>query len=123
MTNQYPITPPLVLLQQWWEQADQYQDDPKTYFDYVVTEVAQWAADQELEACRMEIIDGAGRVHIDETRERVRLADDIRAARRPKPPSLKQQALEFVDRIEKAEYIWAKSEFEILRRALEALPE
>jgi hypothetical protein len=48
---EHPITPPPELVQYWWEQADQYQDDPKTYFDYVATEAAQWGADQELLAC------------------------------------------------------------------------
>ncbi len=91
--QQHPITPPPELVQQWWEQADQYQDDPKTYFDYVATEAAQWGADQELEACCEYIeqwvpsIDG-----LDPSK-------CLRAARRPKPPSLKEQALDELDGI------------------------
>jgi hypothetical protein len=54
-------------------------------------------ADAELEACRMEIIVRAGRFYIDKTSDRVRLAEDISTARRPKPPSLKEQALEDLD--------------------------
>lgn len=50
MTN-HPITPPPELVQQWWEEADQYQDDPKTYFDYVAT-------DQDLAAACREWIKG-----------------------------------------------------------------
>ena len=41
----------------------------------------------------MEIIDGAG-VFLLPPRDRVELANDLRDARRPKPPSLKEQALE-----------------------------
>jgi hypothetical protein len=89
MTDQHPITPPPELVQQWWEQADQYQDDPKTYFDYVATEAAQWGADQELEVCCEWFI----RDWTD-----IETADRLRAARRPKPPSLKEQALEVLER-------------------------
>jgi hypothetical protein len=49
MTNQHPITPPPELVQYWWEEADQYQDDPKTYFDHVATEAAQWGYQQAIE--------------------------------------------------------------------------
>jgi hypothetical protein len=85
--DKHSITPPPKLVQQWWEQADQYQDDPKTYFDYVATEAAQWGADQELEACcevlaRELICDGK---HV---------ATDLRMIRRSKMSSLKEQALD-----------------------------
>jgi hypothetical protein len=111
MTDSF-IAPPPELMQQWWEQADQYQDDPKTYFDFIVTEVAQWGADQELEACcewvKMET--PADGVH-------------LRAARRPKPPSLKEQALEAVIRLGKKYPSYEGADIETIRRALEALPE
>jgi hypothetical protein len=106
MTN--PITPPPELVQQWWEQADQYQDDPKTYFDYVATEAARWGADQELEAC-CETLESWGSC----------IVPDLRAARRPKPPSLKEQALEALDRM------WnggsTHADWQLFRRALEQL--
>jgi hypothetical protein len=91
MTQQHPITPPLELVHQWTAAA--CEEDENTW-NYFATWAAQWGADQELEACRMEIIDGAGLFYIDETSDRVRLAEDIWTARRPKPPSLKEQALE-----------------------------
>jgi hypothetical protein len=78
----HSITPPQWRVQEWWEQADQYQDDPKTYFDYVATEAARWGADQELEACCDLLV-----------QQGFDLVDYLRAARRPKPPSLKEQAL------------------------------
>jgi hypothetical protein len=108
MINQQPITPPLELLQQWWERADQYQDDPKTYFDFIVTEVAQWGADQELEAC------------CEWLENQPQWMEDLRSARRPKPPSLKEQALAELAEWENVMDIAFDSP---IRRALEALPE
>ena len=71
------ITPAPELVQQWWEEADQYQDDPKTYFDYVATEAAQWGADQELQAvCQLLFSDSSTSYTLSE----------IRAARRPHTP-------------------------------------
>jgi len=104
------ITPPPELVQQWWEQADQYQDDPKTYFDYVATEAAQWGADQELEACCewVSAIDG-------------KYGPRLRLARRPKPPSLKKQSLALIDLIQGNREAWDISELNVVRRALEQL--
>jgi len=117
----HPITPPLELLQQWWEQADQYQDDPKTYFDFIVTKVAQWAADMELEACcqhvQKDVTEFTSHAHLCAQRK----SDGLRAARRPKPPSLKEQALEVVTGLEKRCDL--QCDLACIRRALEALPE
>jgi hypothetical protein len=51
----------------------------------IATEAALWGADRELEACCEWLI-------CDWTD--IETADMLRAARRPKPPSLKEQALE-----------------------------
>ena len=69
---------------------------------------AQWGADQELEACCSYFED-----HLREG-----LAIELRSARRPKPLSLKEQALitlEDIPNIDSAHY-------NIIQRALEALP-
>jgi hypothetical protein len=73
MTNQYPITPPNELLLEWGRSSNGWY------------EAAQWGADRELEAC-CEWLDRRlfGRDEIAE----------LRKVRRPKPPSLKEQALE-----------------------------
>ncbi len=65
----------------------------------------------------MEIIDGAGLFYIDETSDRVRLAEDIWTARRPKAPSLKEQALLAIDTAV-ADYRIAADVANIVRRAL-----
>ena len=67
-------------------------------------------ADQELEACCRWL-----------AVESIEASQDLRAARRPKPPSLKEQALELVRRIEGTGSSWALSELGVVRRALEAL--
>ena len=107
MNNEHPITPPPELVQQWWEEADQYQDDPKTYFDHVATEAAQWGSDQELEAC----------VNYIDNNMSGNKAREFRAIRRPKPPSLKEQAL---DELKHWDDVLGAST-KIIRRALEQL--
>jgi hypothetical protein len=100
MTDQHPITPPPELVQQWAHlPAD---------WNTVALLIAQWGADQELEATLAEVSFLNSRA----------LADRVRAARRPKPPSLKEQALIVLDDAE----LDAAHE-NIIRRALEALPD
>jgi hypothetical protein len=114
MSN-HPIAPPDGLIKRWRDEAlalfeDDEYPDPFVVDDardeYIAVQAAQWGADQELEACCSwtAIVGGA---------------DALRAARRPKPPALKEQALESLSRIEenKATYLDAS----IIRRALEAL--
>ena len=120
MTDQQrPITPPPELVQQWWEEADQYQDDPKTYFDYVATEAAQWGADQELEACckEMKSLPNPLGIPFGEM-----ASNALRNARRPEPPSLNSIALQMLGTIERdAHYLPEITD--TIRRALEALPD
>ena len=87
-----PITPPPELVQQWSTEAEQ-NHDPKVAYSLVIglaNRAAQWGADQELEAC-VAWLDGYEREGW--------AAQELRAARRPKPPSLKEQALEQLDGI------------------------
>ena len=111
MSNQHPITPPPELVGQWSETIYQQteQDDERDL--YIATKAAQWGADQELEACCEWFV----RDWTD-----IETADKLRAARRPKPPSLKEQALEVVTGLEKR---WdLQCDLTLLRRAIEALP-
>jgi hypothetical protein len=111
MTDQHQIIPPPELVQEWWEEADQYQDDPKTYFDHVATEAARWGADQELKACYEWVV----RDWTD-----IQSADMLLAARRPKPPSLKEQALQALAELA-AECYGNTDQSDTIRRALEKL--
>jgi hypothetical protein len=116
-----PITPPPELVQQW---VGDYYGCPVSgelagVETAIATRAAQWGSNQELEACLVEIRDGAGRIYIDETRLRVLLAEDIWTARRPKPPSLKEQGLDALESLQRL--TTDPNIIEPLRRALEQL--
>ena len=76
MSDQHPITPPPELVQQWINEEDGLTAG------HIATQAARWGADQELEACCK---------WLDE-RAVLNGATALRTARRPKPPSLKEQA-------------------------------
>ena len=102
-----PITPPLELVHQWVDMLASRSDQA------IFTMAAQWGADQELEACCKWL-----------PKLPPWSADDLRRHRRPKPPSLKEQALEalqFVD--EKLDLPLHNhcNAIHTIRRALEAL--
>lgn len=113
-----PITPPPELVQQWvaaTESNDCMGAFPTDSERRICTAAAQWGADQELEACCEWL--GAGK------RENLGEVLSLRAARRPKPPSLKEQAQAELDRlIALIPSEGAIAMAEPIRRALEALP-
>ena len=113
MTN--PLTPPPELVQQWHVEAMKGFRTNGVYEQDIATQAAQWGADQELEACCEWLTEGW-----DEIR-----ADKLRAARRPKPPSLKEQALAELEEIMTELHNETGSAFtaSAIRRALEALPD
>jgi len=78
--------------------------------DHARAVLARWGADQELEECCAEV----AWLESSETAKR------MRERRRPKLPSLKEQALEALKDIE-CEYVIGVTT-SIIRRALEALP-
>jgi hypothetical protein len=104
------ITPPPELVQQWIKECDR-PDDPcwQEYEQDIAIRAAQWGADQELEAC------------CEWTQGYAECGDSLRAARRPKPPSLKQQALEVFEALIHGDA--SGLDVGVIRRALEALPE
>jgi hypothetical protein len=85
--------------------------------EFIATRAAQWGADQELEAVEIEII-MQGWFANSANSEHFRA--QLRAARRPKPPSLKEQALAALEQVE-ADFNTG-SFGDTIRRALEALP-
>jgi hypothetical protein len=101
------LTPPPELVQEWLEELD--TSAPQD----VLLAVAQWGADQELEACCewvSKYLPYLGDFPMPE--------DKLRAARRPKPPSLKEQAIAVLEdaKLDAAHH-------NILLHALEALPD
>jgi hypothetical protein len=105
----HPITPPPVLVEQWlaeiWHEGTPVRVAASDL--HIATQSARWGADMELEACCEWLRNSLS----EDPRE---VAQELRAARRPKPLSLKEQALERCN-----DYIDPDG---IIRRALEALP-
>jgi hypothetical protein len=112
MMKTNPITPPRELVREWYGSED-CPDGANALANYLCTQAARWGADQELEACCEWFV----RDWTD-----IETADKLRAARRPKPPSLKEQALSLLNEFSDPEglYLDVKSH-NTIRRALEAL--
>jgi len=77
------ITPPPELEKQWFAAWESGENEELSFADFVIPRAAQWGADQELEACCewVSAVDG-------------KYGPRLRLARRPKPPTLKEQALD-----------------------------
>jgi hypothetical protein len=109
MTERHsPITPPPELVQEWQATPP---PNPQEFFDYFATQAAQWGADQELEAC-------CEWLHWQNLATHSELIPSLRAARRSKPPSLKEQALADLDTL-----VGRGRSSDTIRRALEQLPD
>ena len=105
MTQEHPITPPPELVDQWFD-GDEYE---------LATQAARWGADTELEACVKWLLD----------ENYTGISFDLRSTRRPKPPSLKERALQALGHLDKgAEPQMDTTEaVDTIRRALESLPD
>jgi hypothetical protein len=105
----HPITPPPELVQQWADKLAWSKDQA------VFTSVAQWGADQELnECCEFLLLWYNGRAAV-----------ELVNKRRPKLPTLKEQAYDALDT-----YIYGEPDpkdkertYNTIRKALEALPQ
>jgi len=114
----HSITPPPEMIQQWLG----------TYFGTTVTgevsgvelalatQAAQWGADQELEACCEWLERNYSYPQADHP---------LRTARRPKPPSLKEQALIALHAVATGANDTREQhqDLDTIRKALEALPQ
>ncbi len=103
--SDHPITPPPDLLEEW---LGHWPQDALLF-------AAQWGADQELEAC----VEWISKQDWTWTRAQ------LRAARRPKPPSAKEQALFALAVLTSADETCSIAEIQqhwhTIRRALEQL--
>ena len=136
----YPITPPPELVQQWlcsddflWGPLEQTSMTITTNrLQNVAAQAAQWGANQcaavneaELQKARDEELK-ACLWHLGSTRCNQIVITTLRAARRPKPPSLKEQALASLAELEspgRCDEPGYESLCNIIRQALEALPD
>ena len=122
MTTTNSFVPPPELVQQWlcsddypWGPLEQTSITITTNrLQNVATQAAQWGADQELEACcewLREFHQG----------KRPGGTENLRRSRRPKPPSLKEQALEALEALPTPAGQVTADRLATIRRALEAL--
>ena len=110
-----PITPPPELVQQWANASPVgIMDESWAYEMFIAHHAAQWGADQELEACCEYLVRCAQWEPEDVT--------ELRAARRLRPPSLKERALHELAAVYNRDEI-DDSAYDAIRRALEALPD
>jgi hypothetical protein len=115
MTEQnYPINPPPELVKKWSNLPLSTQE--------IITIAWRNGADAELEAC-CEWLDVPN--NRSDRGDGWLMLGRLRAARRPKPPSLKEQALEELDCIQThdSEGRPLGVDVSILRRALESIPD
>jgi len=117
MTQEHPITPPPELVQQWLEELYGGPVSVISPFDQrVLIAAAQWGADIELEACCEWV----------KSKQTYWAHDELRATRRPKPPSLKEQALKELTWVDKHLNMPLHNHctaIHTIRRALEQLPD
>jgi hypothetical protein len=103
------LTPPPELVRGWILEA---HDQPPGFDARVIANLAaQWGADQELEACYREL-DESGRRSA---------ADHLRFARRPKRPSLAEEALALINHDPVNQPFLSNKGKDTIRRALKRL--
>ncbi len=93
MTYQHPITPPPELVQQWTHGATEAGLVDEEIF---ATRAAQWGASRQLAAVEHWLITGP--YGASTVASAPNLIADLRAACRPKPPSLAEEALGIIER-------------------------
>ena len=115
----HSITPPPELVQQWDYEYRKSANHTCVGFAsnlvaYIASRAAQWGADQELEVC-CEVLDNLNEGS---------WSKYIRVARRPKPPSLKEQALKALKVLPTpdGQVTLDITDLNTIRRALEQLP-
>ncbi len=112
MTQEHPITPPIELVEQWAIKSPiQHSDETWAYELFIAHQAARWGADQELEACCEWIYKLMDRG--------LEWSMDLRTARRRKPSSLKELALEALDEEHADMRI---QNYKLIRSVLESLP-
>lgn len=109
--NQHPITLPSEELRRQWQSECPFVVISVKREDYMIDRAAQWGADQELKACCEWLkLEGHEHEHV-----------ELREARRPKPPSLKEQALEKLTNLEQGINPPGFNDYNTIRRALESI--
>ena len=121
MTDQnYPITPPPELLGKWEEDWHHAKVKHIELEDHIATQAARWGADQQLaEDAKWLDQHALDAPHLKITP----VGKSLIEAMRPKPPSLKEQALDALREAESSGCLYVNGRSDTIRRALEALDE
>jgi hypothetical protein len=120
MTELHPITPSPELIEEWIELSrprKDYSPNPNVLATYA----ARWGADRELQFC----LDWFHEFYKDETWVHKDLKTFMEA-RRPKSPSLKEQALQALENADGADHpvvatVLTADQHALIRKALEQL--
>ena len=114
--NSFPLVPPPKLVEQWTAQGVN-REAGTSFMTWFATQAARWGANIELEAC-VEWLGDAPVVYNDNGD--LHPGSYLRDARRPKPLSLKEQALAALNVIED-KMLGPTTEEKLIRKALEQL--
>jgi len=124
--SQHPISPPQELRDRWLDEAPD-----NSVYDYLIDKSSQWGWDQrapEIQAAEDAELEACIR-HLDLRGHHSTVLNDLRAARRPKPPSAIEQAESLIERHEDG-WVPSPAQWHVIReglaegrRALEALPD
>jgi hypothetical protein len=121
MTQQHPIAPPSEVIGEWWNAWVTLDKSERPRLeDFIAVKAAQYGADQELEAC-------CEWLHWQNLATHPELIPSLRAARRPKPSSLKEQAIFAAAVLQSPDETCSIAEitqhWHTIRCALESLPD
>lgn len=122
MIKNHPVSPPIALVREWHHQwlNKPNNGNNDSVLQWIATRAAQWASDQELEACCSLALEDS---RCGTQRARDLLVERIRERRRPKPPSLAEQAMKALKNqaVRSVPSLTATEDCDTIRRALERL--
>ena len=110
MKTEHPIIPPPELVRKWQLKIEYC--GRRTDREAFVAKVFQLGADYELDYC-------CEWISMHTTWD----ANRLRTARRSKPPSLKEQSIALIDKIQGNKEMWDIRDLDVIRQALESLPD
>jgi hypothetical protein len=125
MDSMKDLKVPQELRDKWRKEAPSDYRDYNELLDYIIAQAAQWGWDQrepEIQAAAdAELKAICEWLHWQKLATHSELIPSLRAARRPKPPSLKEQALALLQPGETR--LLNREQQDVIRQALEALPD
>jgi len=124
----HPIEVPPELFAEWLAEGRKQYSEPALIAGFVAEKAAQWAADRQLKEAHDWILclgcDPKTGIRWElAILQLERLGKELWQAMRPKPPSLKEQALRLVFDYGVSNYRYTAEQTATIRRALESIPD